>query len=100
MTFRGEYWFLSNMYPCKIVMGDYVYPCAESAFQAAKVKDPETRKFFSTLDGKDAKRFGRQVKLRSDWENIKNIYIIIVLPVASFILNHHLIINCPHFYQH
>ena len=86
MTFRGEYWFLSNMYPCKIFMGDYVFHCAESAFQAMKVKDPETRKFFSTLDGKDAKRFGRQVKLRPDWEQIKDNAMLEVLK-AKFLQN-------------
>ena len=40
MQFRNEYYFLSNMYPVnvpyRIAGTDYVFPCAESAFQAAK----------------------------------------------------------------
>ena len=85
MTFRGEYWFLSNMYPCRIFFGE-VYQCAEAAFQAMKCVDPNERLAFCSMDGKTAKRFGRQVKLRSDWDQIKDNVMLEVLK-AKFLQN-------------
>ena len=72
MTFRGEYWFLSNLYPCKIFFNGSTYPCAESAFQAMECVNLNDRKVFSSLDGVSARRFGRKVELRSDWEQVKD----------------------------
>ena len=48
------------------------FPSVEHAFQAAKTNDLETRKLFMIAPtAKDAKRFGRQVKLRKDWDSVK-----------------------------
>lgn len=69
--FRGEYAFLSNMYECKIVLGDVSYSCAEAAFQAVKLSDKSQRKMFSGLSGSTAKALGRRVQLRPDWNNIR-----------------------------
>jgi ribA/ribD-fused uncharacterized protein len=74
------------MYPCRIFLGDESYICAESAFQAMKCVDPAERLIFSFLDGKSAKRYGRQVKLRSDWEQIKDNVMLEVLK-AKFLQN-------------
>ena len=41
----------------------------EAAFQAAKT--PEGREAFASLDPVTAKRKGRKVPLRSDWESVK-----------------------------
>lgn len=81
MLFRNEYFFLSNMYPSKIsipivIPGDkphyetLTFSCVEAAFQA--MKDPSRIKEFVKLDGYNAKKLGRTVKLRDDWNNIKN----------------------------
>ena len=74
MKFRDEYAFLSNMYTCKINMQiegrDYTFNCAESAFQAHKC--PARASEFANLSGKDAKKAGRHVPLRRDWEYIKD----------------------------
>ena len=69
--FRGEYAFLSNMYPCKIKLGNVTYNCAEAAFQAVKLEDQTQRKMFAGLNGYEARKLGRHVKLRADWANIK-----------------------------
>ena len=71
MQFRGEYWFLSNMYPCTVKVGDWTFKCAEAAFQAAKCVYKEDIQKLTTTDGFTAKKFGRRVRLRSDWESIK-----------------------------
>lgn len=70
-SFKNEYYFLSNMYPCSVMFEGKIYPSAESAFQAAKLINPEERNVFTSLDGYKAKRLGRKVVLRPDWENIK-----------------------------
>ncbi len=67
--FSGEYEFLSNMYPCKIVYGGITYKCSESAYQAQKC--PELAARFSDLNGYVAKKMGRQVNIRPDWEEVK-----------------------------
>lgn len=68
-SFRGEHEFLSNMYPCDVVYNGTLYANAEAAFQAAKCF-ARAREFVG-LDGKAAKRLGRKVELRPDWEDVK-----------------------------
>lgn len=70
--FRGKYYFLSNFYPCKVEWQGIVYENNESAFQSAKCVNLEQRKNFIGLDPSTAKRKGRRVKLRNDWEEIKD----------------------------
>lgn len=73
MFFRDNYDFLSNMYTCTINVpfrGDiFTFSCAESAFQAFKC--PERMQEFTSIDGFTAKKLGRKVKLREDWEQQK-----------------------------
>lgn len=69
--FREEYEFLSNFSPSPIVLGGVQYFCAESAFQAIKLENKADRKMFSGINGRDARILGRNVHLRSDWEQIK-----------------------------
>ncbi len=70
-NFKGEYYFLSNFYPADITIDGISYKNNEAAFQAYKTLDIKARKEFSFLDPSAAKRKGRQVYLRSDWENVK-----------------------------
>ena len=70
-AFRGDYAFLSNMYESPIKLGGITYTCAEAAFQAAKLSDKNARAQFAGLTGPEAKKLGRQVTLRPDWEKIK-----------------------------
>ena len=73
MRFRDEYYFLSNMFPCAIsleINGTPVtFTCAKAAFQAFKC--PERAKEFAGINGFAAKKMGRNVTLRKDWEKIK-----------------------------
>ena len=69
--FRGEYQFLSNFYPSRIVFGDLIFDNVEAAFQAAKCQNYTDRLMFQGLTGAEAKKLGRRVNLRSDWEQAK-----------------------------
>lgn len=69
--FDGEYFFLSNFYQCKIVYNGIEYGSAEAAFQAAKTTDYNVKLIFAKLNPSEAKRLGKQVQLRLDWENIR-----------------------------
>lgn len=72
-SFRGEYAFLSNFYPCFVTYEGIRYPSVEHAFQAAKTLDENERKRFAVMKtAADAKYFGRRVDLREDWEQIKD----------------------------
>ena len=70
--FRGKYFFLSNFYEAPVTWEGITYQNNESAFQSAKVIDKEKRKSFSNLNPSLAKRKGRHVLLRHDWEKIKD----------------------------
>lgn len=69
--FKGDYAWLSNFYFCDIVYEGQYYTSAEAAFQAQKCVDEEEKKAFITLPPGKAKRFGMKVKLRPDWEKVK-----------------------------
>ena len=71
-SFRNKNAFLSNFYPVFVYYEGMRFPSVEHAFQAAKTNDLKTRELFMvTPTAKEAKRFGRQVKLREDWESDK-----------------------------
>ena len=68
--FKGEYFFLSNFYSAPVSYQGILYQNAEAAFHAQK--DPSRRHEFTSLNPSEAKRLGRRVKLRGDWEQIKD----------------------------
>lgn len=70
-SFQGEYRWLSNFWPCDIVVGDLTFGSTEAAYQAAKCAKKDLAKHFQHLSPGDAKRMGRGVTLRSDWEAVK-----------------------------
>lgn len=69
--FNGEYAFLSNFYECSVTYDGLTYPSSEAAYQAQKCENPEERKQFTTLTPMWAKKLGRKINLRSDWESVK-----------------------------
>lgn len=70
--FRGDNAFLSNMYPVGIIINGEFYPSAEHAFQAMKSLDKAERVAISVRQSpEDAKRAGKLVQLRPDWEEVK-----------------------------
>lgn len=70
--FRGKYYFLSNFYDFPVRYKGIEYLNNEAAFQSQKVLDNKQRESFSHLNPSEAKRKGRRVKLRSDWEEVKD----------------------------
>ena len=69
--FRGQYYFLSNFYEAPVTWDGLTYPNNEAAFQSAKLEDRRAREQFVNLDPSSAKRLGRRIQLRPDWEQIK-----------------------------
>ena len=73
--FDGEYFFLSNFYFCPAPIYDefgIAYPTVEHFFQAKKSLNHSDRVMIAaTARPGEAKRLGRQVKLRPDWEEVK-----------------------------
>ncbi len=78
MCFRGEYFFLSNFYEVPVTFDGITYQNNEAAFQAQKVapragEKPfvDRRRDFAMLNPSEAKKLGRKVTLRPDWEDVK-----------------------------
>lgn len=72
LEFKGAYRFLSNFWQCDVEYDGVTYPSAEHAYQAAKTKDIRERLRIKALDKPgQAKRAGRRVTLRGDWEDVK-----------------------------
>lgn len=79
MYFRNEYAFLSNLYPAPITIPIRLHPdkpteylqfsCVEAAFQG--LKDFSRIREFTKLNGAEAKKLGRNVHLRPDWQEVK-----------------------------
>jgi ribA/ribD-fused uncharacterized protein len=69
--FQGEHRWLSNFWPAKVVIGGIVYPSVENAYQAAKTLNLEQRKRFAACTAGQAKRLGKTVDMRNDWESVK-----------------------------
>lgn len=72
-SFSGEHRFLSNFYSSPVTAPDRtVYPTVEHAFQAAKTLDTYQRAAIRQLATPgEAKRAGRTIALRSDWDQVK-----------------------------
>ncbi len=70
--FRDDYYFMSNFYPFKLIYNGIEYQNTEAAFQAQKCKYLPERNQFSKLNASEAKRLGRRVELRPDWEQVKD----------------------------
>lgn len=68
-SFTEDYFFLSNFYECPILFMGCKYNSSEAAFQAQKC--PKRAKEFINLSPNEAKKLGKSVKLREDWEFVK-----------------------------
>jgi len=70
--FQDKYRFLSNFYPAKIIYEGIEYPSSEYAYQAAKSLNIDERYKISKLETPgQAKRYGKTIKIRKDWEQVK-----------------------------
>ena len=73
--FRGAYQFLSNMsrVPNGVRHKGIAYPTVENFFQAMKTNSVEDRKLIALMSPVEAKKYGRKVKLRSDWHEVRDL---------------------------
>lgn len=69
-AFEKDYCFLSNFYEAFVEYKGVLYKNNEAAFQAQKC--PSRLDEFINLPPGKAKRLGRKVDLRSDWEKVKD----------------------------
>lgn len=68
-NFAGDWAFLSNFYLCAVTLDGITYDCVEKAYQAAKTNDPQEREQIRMAQTPgQAKRKGKTVTLRTDWE--------------------------------
>jgi len=72
IAFKDAHRFLSNFYPCVILLEGITYPTAEHAYQAQKTTIEMQRELIAKMisPGK-AKRAGRHLPLRSGWDSMK-----------------------------
>src|SRR5271155_2124584 len=70
--FQGEYRFLSNFWPAKVILDGGPYFSVEHAYQAAKtINSMERRQIQAMVKPGDAKKSGKKVTQREDWGEIK-----------------------------
>ena len=79
--FRGKYKVFSNFYESPVEYEGITYRNSEAAFQSAKIHIPNNMEYtnllrvkegFSLMSPLEAKRKGRRIKLRTDWEVVKD----------------------------
>lgn len=81
--FKDQYAFLSNFYPVEIEYQGIEFPSVEHAFQAAKSMSLAERRLFLGITPEAAKRLGRTVKLRNDWD-VAKVYVMRELLFIKF----------------
>lgn len=69
-NFTGDYFFLSNFFPCRMVFNGQTYENSEAAYQAQKAP-ADKRILFVDLEPDDAKKLGRSMELPLDWDETK-----------------------------
>lgn len=73
-SFSGPYEMFSNFYPAYVYLDGVEFPTIEHAFQAGKSTEHFFRKIISSLPANKAglaKKRGRAIKLREDWDKVK-----------------------------
>jgi len=80
IKFEKRFAFLSNFYYQDIEFDGHVYLSAEHLFQAIKSEDIDVRAEIRGLaTPRQAKKMGRAITLRKDWEEIKDVVMYIVV---------------------
>ena len=72
-SFRNEYSFLSNYSCSPFYIDTILFPTMEHYFQASKANNQKDYLFIANAPTPgDAKRLGRRIQLRPDWEEVKD----------------------------
>ena len=70
--FSGNNFFLSNFYFSNINIDNYNFNSVEQYFQWKKcINDIDREKIIKAKTPSEAKKIGRKVKIRNDWEYVK-----------------------------
>lgn len=70
--FEGEYRWLSNFWPAEIIFEGHLYPSVEHAYVASKTLNEMEREVIRSMRSPgEAKRLGRQLDLRDDWNTVR-----------------------------
>lgn len=85
--FQGEYRFLSNFYHAPLTVIGIPYLNSEAAYQASKTTDLDVRTSFSTVDPSTAKKMGRSIHLREDWNLVLKLEMMELCLRAKFMCN-------------
>ena len=67
-SFRGEYRFLSNFFPCDVFYEGIYYTSSENAYQAAKTSDYDTKLKISKMTAAESKKAGRELQRDPEFE--------------------------------
>lgn len=70
LEFVGDNRWLSNFWPTRVVLDGVPYRSVEHAYQAAKTLSSQ-RDPFMCCTAAEAKKLGRTVTIRPDWEQVK-----------------------------
>jgi ribA/ribD-fused uncharacterized protein len=85
--FTGEWRFLSNFGPGRVIVSSTEYPTREHAYQAHKSLDRAVRLEVASLATPgEAKRFGRRIALRPNWDRDRK-RIMLAVVMAAFTQN-------------
>lgn len=87
LGFFGQYRWLSNFHPCNVYTGSINYPSSEHAYQALKSPVWAEREIIAKLaSAADAKKAGKRLTKREDWDIFKPVAMMQVL-MAKFTQN-------------
>lgn len=71
-AFKNEYRFLSNFVPAEVKFEGFTYRSVEAAYVASKTLDEAVRAEVRALETSgQAKKFGKTISLRPNWENVR-----------------------------
>lgn len=86
-SFREEFFFLSNFYPCKIVWKGKNWGSVEHIFQAEKIYDEKEKEAIrNTPTAKDAKQIANKLEARNGWDGVKE-QLMLQLVRSKFVQN-------------
>lgn len=71
LEFKDGYAWLSNFCPVDVILDGVYYPSTENAYQAAKTLDFIERQQFTDCHAGKAKRLGKKITIRDDWNDVK-----------------------------
>jgi ribA/ribD-fused uncharacterized protein len=72
LQLSGEFWFMSNFYEAPVRFQGITWPSVEHAYQAMKTDSWRERDNIGLAASPSlAKKIGRGVRVREDWDNIK-----------------------------